>query len=63
MRRSDDDHISGHHGRRMKPDFAGDRIDLLIVVELQIDDAVLAEAGTGMPVLAFSAMSRYPGVT
>ena len=33
----------------MQPDFAGDQVDLLIVVQLQIDDAVLAEAGHGMP--------------
>ena len=31
--------------RRVQSDFAGDEIDLLVVVLLQIDDAVLAEAG------------------
>ena len=30
--------------RRVQTDVAGDQVHLLIVVELQIDDAVLAEA-------------------
>ena len=34
-------------GVACKPDLAGDQIDLLIVVKLQIDDAVVAEAGDG----------------
>ena len=32
-------------GRRVQPDLAVDEIHVLIVVELQIDDAVGAEAG------------------
>ena len=43
MRGADDDHVPRHERRRMQPDLAGDRIDLLVVVLLQIDDAVLAE--------------------
>ena len=34
------------------------QIHLLIVVQLQIHHAVLAEAGMGTPVLAFSAIKR-----
>ncbi len=45
VRGSHDHHILRHHGRRVKPDFSGDQIDLLVVVLLQIDDAVFAEAG------------------
>ena len=44
VRGADDHHIAGHHGRRVQPDFAGFEIDHLIVIELQIDDAVLPEA-------------------
>ena len=44
MRRADDHHVARHHRRRVQPDFAGLEIDLLIVVQLQIDDAVAAEA-------------------
>ena len=29
----------------MEADFAGDEIDFLIVIEFQIDDAIVAEAG------------------
>ena len=49
----------GDDRRRVQPDLAGDEIDLLIVVLLQIDDAVLAEAGhRASPVFASSATSR-----
>ena len=60
MRGADDDDVLGHRHerRRMQADFAGDEIDLLIVVLLQIDDAVLTEAGNGAPVFALSAISR-----
>ena len=44
VRRSDDHYVVGHHRRGMQPDFAGDEIHFLVVVELQIDDAVVAEA-------------------
>ena len=45
MRGADDDHVFGDDGCGMKPDVAVHQIHILIVVELQIDDAVLAEAG------------------
>ena len=46
--------ISGYERRRIQAELAGDGIDLLIVVELQIDDAVLRRSvAIGMPVLAF----------
>jgi hypothetical protein len=43
MRRSDDHHVPGHRRPRVQRDFARDRIEDLIVVLLEIDDAVLAE--------------------
>ncbi len=47
VRGADDDDVLRDDRRRMQPDLARDQIDLLIVVLLQIDDAVLAEAGHG----------------
>ena len=46
VRGADDDDVAGDDRRRVQSDLAGDRIDRLIVVLLQIDDAVRAEAGT-----------------
>ena len=45
-------------GVGVQADLAGDQIHLLIVVQLEIDHAVLAETGTGTPVLASSAINR-----
>ena len=44
-----DDHVPGDGGRGVQPDFARDRIDVLVVVQLEVDDAVLAEAGDRPP--------------
>ena len=43
MRRSHDHDVLGDDGSRVQADLAGDRIEHLIVVLLQIEDAVLAE--------------------
>src|ERR1700688_3757659 len=51
VRRADDHDVLGDDGRGMQPYFAGDRIDLLIIVLLQIDDAVVAESGCERAVL------------
>ena len=48
MRRADDHDVLGDDGRGMESYFAGDWIDLLIVILLQIDDTVVAE-GVGSP--------------
>ena len=45
VRRADDDGVVGDHGRGVQANFAGDRIDHLIVILLQIHQAVLAEGG------------------
>src|SRR5262249_46746191 len=45
VRRAHDHDVARNYGSRMQSDFARHRIDLLIVVFLQVDDAVLAEAG------------------
>ena len=47
VRGADDDDVLRDDRRRVQADLAGDRIDRLIVLQLQIDDAVLAEAGRG----------------
>ena len=44
VRGADDDGVPGDDRRGVQADLAGDEIDRLIVVQLQIDDAVLAEA-------------------
>src|SRR5580704_980945 len=51
VRRADDHDVLGNDGRRMQPYFAGDGIDLLIVILLQIDDTVVAEGGCERAVL------------
>ena len=59
MRRADDDHVAADDGCCVQPDLAVDEIHLLIVVELQIDHAVGAEAAGRMrPVFASSAIRR-----
>jgi hypothetical protein len=40
----DDDRVSGNRRRGMQTNLAGDKVDRLIVVQLQIDDATGAEA-------------------
>ena len=45
MRRTDDDRVAGDHGCGVQADLTGDRIDLLVHVLHQIDDAVGAEIG------------------
>ena len=44
VRGADHDGIASHDRRCMQSDFAGDRVDFLIVIELQVDGSVLAEA-------------------
>ena len=44
VRRADDDRVAGHERGGVQPDLAGQRIDLLIHVLHQVDDAVLAKA-------------------
>ena len=51
MRRADDHGVLRDERCRMKPDFAGDEINLLIVIELQIDRAVRSEAGDRRSIL------------
>ena len=58
MSGADHDDVVADHRRRVESDFAGDQIDLLVVVHLQVDDAVLAEARDLVPVLASSATRR-----
>ena len=43
VRRADDDRVAGDDGRRMESDLAGDEIDRLIVVLLEVDDTARAE--------------------
>ena len=47
MRRADDDHVFRYRGCGVQSDFAGDRVDLLIVIQLQVEHAAVAEAGNG----------------
>src|SRR5215472_4443750 len=42
MCRSNDDHVAGHGWSCVKTHLAGYQIDLLIVIQLQIDDPILA---------------------
>src|SRR5262249_47425920 len=51
VRGTDDDDVVADHRGGMKADFTSDRVDLLIVLRLQIDDAVDAEPGNGIAVL------------
>ena len=44
MRGADDNHVFGDGRRGMQTDLTGDQVHVLIVVELQIDDATRAEA-------------------
>ena len=43
MGRADDDDVAGNHRRGVQSDLAIQRIDLLIVVLLEIDEAIVAE--------------------
>ena len=58
MRRADDDDVVRDERRGVEADLRRLEIELLIVIQLEIDDAVRAEAGTGVPVRASSAISR-----
>ena len=59
MRRAHNHDVTGHHGRRVQADFAGVQVDLLVVVKLQIHDAVLVpKLGTGIRSWRSSAISR-----
>ncbi|CUS46044.1 hypothetical protein MGWOODY_Smn2499 [hydrothermal vent metagenome] len=46
--RADHDHVLHHQGRRVQADISGDRVDLLVEILLQVDDAVHAERGVGI---------------
>jgi hypothetical protein len=48
---ADDDDVVADHRSGMETDFAGDRVDFLIVLGLQVHHAVGAEAGNRIPVL------------
>jgi len=48
VRSADDDDVLGDDGRGMQTDLTRERIDRLIVVLLQIDDAVRAEPGNAI---------------
>jgi hypothetical protein len=43
MRGADNHNIPGDDGRGVQPDLAAHRIDVLIIVELQIDQALLSK--------------------
>ena len=47
VRRADDDHVTDDERRGIQAELGGFEIDLLIGLELQIDDAVLAERRNG----------------
>src|SRR5271165_1511020 len=47
MRGADDDDVVGDHGRGVQADVGAQGVDLLVVVFLEIDRAVFAEAGDG----------------
>ena len=49
MRGADDHHVLGDDGSGVQADFAGDRIEHLVVVLLEIEDAVLAERADRNP--------------
>ena len=44
------DDVGRHNRRGVQADLAGNQVDLLVVVVLEIDDAVAAETGDGHPV-------------
>ena len=46
---ADDDDVAGDDGGAVPPDLAGQRIDELVVVALEVDDAILAEPGHRPP--------------
>ena len=50
-RRADQHHVAGHGRRRLPADFAGNQVglDLLIIVRLQVDGAVVAEGADALP--------------
>jgi hypothetical protein len=45
MRGADDDHVAGNERRRVQADIRGGEIQILVVVELQVDDAAVPECG------------------
>ena len=47
MRRADDYRVSGNQRRGVQTNFAGYEVDLLIVFQLEIDDAALPERRHG----------------
>ena len=57
--------VASHHWLpHVQPDLIVHQINFLIVIELQIDGSRLYQTpGLTAPVLALSAISRYPGVT
>ena len=44
MRGADDDHVLRDDRRRVQPDLAVQRVDVLVIVLLEIDDPAAAEA-------------------
>ena len=61
MRCSHNDDIIGHHWRRVQADFSGHQVDFLIVVQLQIDDAIVAEAWHQIPGLGIQSHQPVAG--
>jgi len=56
-----DDYIAGHNRRRVESDFAGERIDLLVVILLQVHSAICAKAanrGAGLRVQSDEPVAR-----
>src|SRR5215475_761382 len=57
----DNDRVARDYRRRMKPDLTGFEIDLLVVVQLQIHNAVLTKTGDGNSVLRIQCNQAIPG--
>ena len=51
MRGADNNDVPRNDRRGMKTDFAVERINILVIIEFEIDDAVLAEPSHQLPVL------------
>src|SRR6185295_19652382 len=58
---ANDDHVLDHERSGVETDLAGDRIHFLVVVLLQIEDAVGAEAGGAVARLGVKRNELIPG--